>query len=106
LDPAAVGEDLATSGSAFRLGGIFPNPVRDRTEIVVEALRSGVTSLGLYAPDGRRVATIQEGAVEPGSRRILWRAVDGAGRPLPSGVYFLRLVAPGVDSARLLIVSR
>jgi len=44
--------------------------------------------------------------VKAGSHRVRWDASDDWGRPLPSGVYFLRLEAGKTALTRKVVVIR
>jgi Big-like domain-containing protein/flagellar hook capping protein FlgD len=80
---------------SFRLGPITPNPFQTGATIGFEVATSGVVSLELFAPTGRRVATLHEAVVEPGRHQVTWSGIDASGRSLPAGLYFVRLTAEG-----------
>jgi subtilisin family serine protease len=54
---------------------------------------------------GRRVATVARGA-RAGENVVTWPVVDGAGRPLPPGVYVCRFASSAGSAARRLAVAR
>jgi hypothetical protein len=68
-----------------------PNPFNPETEIRFEVARTGRVRLAVYDVSGRRVALIEDDVREAGRHRTVWRGRDDAGRPLPSGAYYLRL---------------
>ena len=83
----------ATSADGFEtprttaLGGLFPNPFRDRLAFAYTVGEAAPVTLALYDALGRRVRLLEDGeAREPGTYPV---ALDGAA--LPAGVYFLRL---------------
>ena len=49
---------------------------------------------------------LAEGAMEAGEHQWTWRAVDEAGRPLPSGVYLLELSGEGIRRSSKLVLIR
>jgi hypothetical protein len=55
---------------------------------------------------GRQVAVLAEGPETAGWHQISWNLRDGEGRPLPSGVYFVKLMAGKEAPARKLVVIR
>ena len=65
-----------------------PNPFAGITIIHLSPARAGVSSLGVYDPAGRLVATL---AAQGGTAS--WNGRDDDGVLLPRGVYFLRMGA-------------
>ena len=109
---AAEGVVFIPSNSA--LGRPYPNPYRPRNGqalyipyrvLSVDGGRSIV--LRVFEMSGRLVRTLS-GTTAPGGGfgSMTWDGRDGRGRPLADGVYFLKLVGPGIDDARRLILLR
>jgi hypothetical protein len=109
---AAEGVVFIPSNSA--LGRPYPNPYRPRNGqalyipyrvLSVDGGRSIV--LRVFEMSGRLVRTIS-GTTAPGGGfgSMTWDGRDGRGRSLADGVYFLKLVGPGIDDARRLILLR
>jgi len=42
----------------------------------------------------------------PGQQELRWSGTDQSGRPLPAGVYFVRLVGPSLDEKKRLVLVR
>lgn len=88
---------------------VRPSPVREGCVISFALPVSGKASLVVFDALGRRVRVLLDGKVGAGSKRVRWAGRDAQGRPLPSGVYFLRLEAGGaggVSLTRKLVVLR
>ena len=83
------------AASALRLERPRPNPFNPRTVITFELPRTAAATLVAYDPRGRRVADIVDAVLPAGRHRVVWSGEDDAGRPVASGVYFLRLEAAG-----------
>jgi hypothetical protein len=100
LDPADVAEQTATS--QLRLA-IAPNPAHIGQGVTID-LNNPLRSLSgamVIDPAGRVVRSFT--ALQPG--RTTWDLRDNGGRPIPSGVYFLRVPgAAGSEPARKTIV--
>ena len=93
LDPAPSGR--------LRLAA-WPNPARGDVVLGFSA-PPGKAELTIVDLAGRRVATLFDGAAAgPHEARWNGRAVDG--RPLPSGVYLVRLAAGGEVKTRRLVL--
>lgn len=93
VEPAPVPEP-----GRWRLS-IAPNPLRSTGALTlslprpVELARIHVLDIG-----GRRVATLHEGALPAGERRLAWDGRGEDGVPLPAGVY---LVSAELEDVRL-----
>jgi flagellar hook assembly protein FlgD len=48
-------------------------------------------ALHVFDLQGRRLRTLLDGPVSAGEHRVRWDGRDGAGHPLPAGVYVARL---------------
>lgn len=81
---------------AWTLHPCFPNPFNPSTTIAFDAPRAGAYSLVVHDVAGRAVRTLAAGeTVEAGRHEIVWNGRDDAGRTVPAGVYYGRLVAAG-----------
>jgi flagellar hook assembly protein FlgD len=62
--------------------------------------------VAVYDPAGRLVRTLREGAAAAGESRVTWDGRGASGRPVPAGVYWVRLRGEAVDDARRVVVIR
>jgi hypothetical protein len=83
-----------------------PNPFNPRTVIDYGIAAASSVSLDVFDVRGRRVATLVRQRVEAGAHRTAWDGQDDAGRPLASGVYFLRLQLPGSVSVCKVVLAK
>ena len=98
------------AGASFdlSLAPIRPNPANGRPVLVRWTLskRSSV-SLDVYNLLGQHVVNLyQQPGKLPGPGSALWQGVDGQGRSVPSGVYFVRLSAGPESRVRRLVIRR
>lgn len=98
LDAVPVANEPAAAPAPSSLV-VYPNPVRNGATVRFALGAPDDIRLDLYDLQGRRVATLAEGAFSPGTHSL---ALDVA-RTLPSGTYVLRLRGAQVDRARLLV---
>jgi len=77
---------------------IVPSPFSSITTVSFSAIGEGSSSLLIYGIDGRLVRSIDNGSCEAGTNEIVWDGRDHRNGPVPSGLYFLHLTAPGIDS--------
>lgn len=87
------------SPSEIQLLGTFPNPTRSHAIVRFTLPRREKVTLRIYDVLGRRVATPKQGTVEAGRNQFQLDTSE-----LPSGVYFLHLVAGGTTQTRKLTV--
>ena len=93
-------------GAALALYQNTPNPFKGSTEIAYGVERPGRVSLDVYNVLGKKVRSLLGSTVGAGRHRIVWDGNDDAGRPLPSGTYYIRMAAPGFDETRSLVLLR
>ena len=75
---------------------IVPNPFNPKTTVTLSIKDAGPATVKIYDIRGRNVATLLDEYVGPTAELpLVWNGVDGYGRQVSSGVYFVRLVAPG-----------
>jgi len=83
-----------------------PNPFTSATEFQIGLPAPSDVEVAIYDVAGRRVAAIARKQAGPGWQRIPFGGRDGAGRALPSGVYFYRVTANGATVTRKMVVAR
>ncbi len=100
LDSVEAFGDLGTARDRpetppdFRLAQTYPNPLQEAASIgfSVSARAAGVpVQLTIYDVRGRRVATLVDGPLPPGTHRVVWNGTTSDGVPLGSGAYIVRL---------------
>ncbi|MCB1162387.1 hypothetical protein KDL67_06820 [bacterium] len=85
----------AADGDAPRVWAVG-NPFHGETRIGYALPAAGTVRLSVHDVTGRRLAVLRDGPAAAGAHTLVWRGEDDAGRPLPAGVYLLRLEAAGV----------
>jgi hypothetical protein len=95
--------DIATGLNAFssidsepalplqwEIGNAYPNPFNPSTTVSVSIPLASRIHVAVYNVLGQRVAVLEDGVFMAGIHRFVWNA-----NGLASGVYFLRVEAPG-----------
>ena len=77
----------------FYLAQNVPNPFNPVTTVRFGMPVSSSVSLRIYDTAGRLIRVLIDGNREAGHHETVWDGLDGAGRPVASGVYFYRLQA-------------
>lgn len=96
----------AATPLAFAFRPPAPNPVRSGSLISFDLPTPLDTRLRAFDLSGRAVQSLAFGRLAAGRHHHVWRAVDHAGRPLPSGLYFLRLQAGTSEAVQRVVVVR
>jgi hypothetical protein len=108
IPPAASVVAVADEGApsdprvAFLRGGA-PNPFVGRTDIHFALPRHEQTTIAVYDLAGRLVARLVDGVLPPGRHQVTWTGRDASGRPVASGIYFVRMQAGDFGAVRKLL---
>lgn len=90
----------------FALYQNYPNPFNAVTTVSFALPGASNVEVVVYDVSGRRVALIERGREEAGVINRSWNGKDDRGRPLASGVYFLRVRAGAAEAARKIVILR
>jgi hypothetical protein len=91
---------------AQELMAVSPSPFEGTTRIAFRLQRAGHVDLSVHDAAGRRVAVLLDGERAEGAHALLWSGRDDSGRPVPAGVYFLRLRSPDRTETRKVVRLR
>lgn len=100
--------DLPSSQSVtdFVLHPNYPNPFNSQTSFTFELLRRADVSVVIYNMLGKRVRILFRGILASGRYTFTWNGTGEFGRKLTSGVYLLKITAPGfVDVKKMCLMQ-
>jgi hypothetical protein len=103
--PVAV-EDPAATTTHIALRTLAPNPSAGHTRLCFSLARDGRVELGVFDARGRRVRTLVDGPCRAGVWTAEWDGAAETGARAGAGIYFVRLVGPGVRETRKLVLVR
>jgi hypothetical protein len=83
-----------------------PNPARGPCVIHFEAEYPGAYEVGVYNLTGQLVRFLEVRAEIPGSYSVDWDGLDSQRRPLAPGIYFCRLVGPGIAANYKIVTAK
>ncbi len=85
----------------------YPNPFNPTTYITFTLPTAQTARIDIYSALGQKIASLGNRFYAAGTHRVMWDGCDFRGRPLPSGVYFYRLVANGqVKATQKMVLMR
>jgi choice-of-anchor B domain-containing protein len=88
------------------LGVPHPNPASRASSLSLTLRDAGPVEVAVYDVQGRRVATLFQGSAPAGALELTWKGDDEKGRPVASGVYWLRAAAGGETFTRRIVRAR
>jgi hypothetical protein len=106
LRPAGETDAQAVLPTSLRLAEPWPNPFNPVTQIAFDLPESGPVRLEVVDLLGRITRRLLAGPLEAGRHRLSWDGRDEIGRPVASGVYFLRLLSRDEQRVAKLILLR
>jgi hypothetical protein len=92
--------------SADRLQQNRPNPFNPTTTIRYSIAQRAHVTLAVYDAAGRRVRTLVDATLDPGTHDVIWDGRDERGTSLGSGVYFYRIEAGALRQSRKMVLLK
>ncbi len=102
----ATGIDDHGATPLARLHGNYPNPFNPTTTFRFDLKYREQVHLSIYNVAGREIRTLLDEERDGGSHEIVWDGRDESGEPVPSGVYYYRLRAAGLQYSRPAVLVR
>jgi subtilisin family serine protease len=96
-DPADVADGVSSGRASLE---ISPNPFNPVTVIRYQTANRGGVTIRVFGADGSLVRAWEENASSGGVRSIVWDGTGDGGRPIASGIYFVRMEGPGANLSR------
>ena len=90
----------------FRLDPNYPNPFNASTQISFHLPVERAVSVEIFNSAGQLVRTLARSRFSAGHHVLTWNGSDKNGRPVGSGLYFCRLQAGDVSTARKIVLLR
>ena len=113
IDDFIVADGLAGGASAVETGvmpegtelyDVKPNPVTAATVVRYRISAGGPVDLAVYNQSGVRIKTLINSTMPAGNHEIAWNMTGSSGRPVPPGIYLVRLRAGEVVTVKRVVV--
>ena len=83
------------------------NPLKGENAVLQYDLeKSGTVTINIFSLSGDIVKTLFKGTQAEGSYSFTWDGKNTGGRAVARGIYFIRLVGPGIDEYRKVLVVK
>lgn len=97
---------VTQKGGVSILNNVIDPTGGERTRLHYTIAQSGPVNITVFTLDGDVVRSLQRGTMTPGDYTASWDGRNRAGDPVARGMYFIRIVAPGIDEIRKVMVVR
>ena len=94
------------TGGVTILGNVINPGDGERAVLSYELSESGMVTITVFGLDGDVVDIIQRGNQAAGEHTATWDGRNRGGREVARGIYFIRVVAPGIDEYRKVMVVK
>jgi flagellar hook assembly protein FlgD len=74
--------------------------------VQVELPQTGSLSVLVFTLDGDVVRVLNRAPSAAGTFFFTWDGTNAAGRPVGRGIYFIRVVGPGIDEMRKVMIIK
>lgn len=105
-DKGIVALEKAAVAPSRTFMSIGPNPVTTSTDIAYGIVQAGPVEVGIFDVAGRRIRSLVDESVAPGTYRVRWDGLDDEGNDVARGVYFARLRTGAQVVGRTVVVGR
>jgi arabinogalactan endo-1,4-beta-galactosidase len=103
ITPTAVSELSGQIPTQSQLFQNYPNPFNPTTSIRYTLARSSVVKLSIHNILGQTISVLLDEKQNSGEYAVVWNAQSNS---IPSGVYFVRLLAAGVNLTRKIMLVK
>ncbi len=102
----SISETKAQRGGVTILNNVIDSGKREKTIVQVELPKAGNLVIQVFTLDGNVVRVLERGLKGGGTYSYFWDGTNVAGNPVARGIYFIRVVGPGMDEIRKVMVIK
>jgi len=93
-------------GGVTIMNNVIDSNKKERTALSIDLVEGGQVTVLVFTLDGDVVKSLQRGRLGAGTYTLTWNGTNSGGNPVARGVYFIRVVGPGIDEIRKVIVVK
>ena len=102
----SISETKKQRGGVTILNNVIDSGKREKTIVQVELPKAGNLVIQVFTLDGNVVRVLERGLKGGGTYSYFWDGTNAAGNPVARGIYFIRVVGPGMDEIRKVMVVK
>jgi flagellar hook assembly protein FlgD len=106
LEEGSPVDDPQSPVAATALNGNYPNPFNPETTISYSVKEAGRVKVEVYNIKGQLVRSLVDEAQVAGHYKKVFDSKDNNGRSLSSGVYLIRMSAPGYEKTSKMMLMK
>ncbi len=110
-DPENEADALILKGTKitpakYSLGQNYPNPFNAETTIEYQLPEETQVAITIYNNMGQEIRELMDGKKPAGSYKIVWDGLDGQGKTVTSGIYYLKMKSQRFAGTQKLLIMR
>jgi hypothetical protein len=99
-------KDAEALPTVFALKPNRPNPFPSKTSVAFDLPVGCAVSLGVFDSQGRQVKSLASRTYPAGRQSLVWAGDDDGGKPVGSGIYFVRIEAGDFRAVNKMLLAR
>ena len=104
--PVGVDDDQTSLPVAFRVYQNVPNPFSAQTTVAFELPTAQRVEMAVFNLNGERVRLLLDQTMPAGRHQLTWAGIGDDGRPLPSGIYWIKTRARNRSDVRKTVLVK
>lgn len=101
-----VPPEVIDGSAGFTVNAVYPNPFSSLVTINVDLPETNFLLIRIYDSSGNQIRTVSSGLGFIGENEFFWDGTNTFGRPVPDGVYLIRITYRNENTARRVLLTR
>jgi len=93
-------------GGVTVMNNVIDSAKRERAAVRIDLAEGGQVTVLVFTLDGDVVRSLHRGRLAAGTYTMTWDGSNAGGNPVARGMYFVRVVGPGIDEIRKVMVVK
>ena len=99
-----IGELKSQKGGASILNNVIDSNKKETAVVELKTEKTGSVSIQVITLDGNIVKVLQRGVLTAGTYYFKWDGTNKSGNSVARGMYFVRVIGPGIDKTLKVMV--
>jgi len=101
-----VQDIIKQRGGVTILNNVIDSTRHERTAVQLDLASGGQVTVLVFTLDGDVVRSLHRGRLAAGTYTMTWDGTNAGSNPVARGIYFIRVVGPGIDEIRKVMVVK